>query len=76
MIWGGSGVSWTICESFVPRSRQITSPASVFAGQMPFLLTNQQRQSTEGKIAATNVTVISHYSPCLLVTRLLMFATD
>jgi len=26
---GGSGISWTICKSFVaPRSRQITRPAS------------------------------------------------
>jgi len=25
--WGGSGISWTICKSFAPRSRQITMPA-------------------------------------------------
>jgi len=34
-----------------PRFRQITMPAphhSVFTGRMPFLLPNQQRQSTEG----------------------------
>jgi len=24
--WGGSGISWTICKSFAPRSRQITTP--------------------------------------------------
>jgi len=23
--WGGSGVSWTICKSFAPCSRQITT---------------------------------------------------
>jgi len=37
--------------SFAPRSRQITMPVphcSVFTGQMPFLLPNQQHQSTEG----------------------------
>jgi len=37
----------------VPHPRQITMPAphhSVFTGQMPFLLPNQQHQSTEGKI--------------------------
>jgi len=37
-----------------PHSRQITTPAphqSVFTGQMPFLLPNQQRQSNEGKKA-------------------------
>ena len=46
----GSGISWAICKS-APRSRQITMPAphhSVFTGQMPFLLPNQQHQSTEG----------------------------
>ena len=25
--WGGSGISWTICKSFVPYSRQINAPA-------------------------------------------------
>jgi len=24
--WGGSGISSTICKSFAPRSRQITTP--------------------------------------------------
>jgi len=47
----GSGICWAICKS-APRSRQITTPAlhhSVFfTGLMPFLLPNQQRQSTEG----------------------------
>ena len=45
----GSGISWAICKS-ASRSRQITTPAphhSVFTGRMPFLLPNQQRQSTE-----------------------------
>jgi len=48
---GGSGINWTICKSFAPRSRQITMPVphhSVFTGQMSFLPPNQQRQSTEG----------------------------
>ena len=48
---GGSGISWTICKSFAPRSKQITTPVphhSVFTGRMPFLPPNQQRQSTEG----------------------------
>ena len=47
-----SGISWAICKS-THRSRQITTPAphhSVFTGRMPFLLPNQQRQSTEGEI--------------------------
>ena len=45
----GSGISWAICKS-APCSRQITTPAphhSVFRGRMPFLPSNQQRQSTE-----------------------------
>ena len=36
--WGGSGISWTICKSFTPRSRQITMPVphhSHFTGRMP-----------------------------------------
>ena len=45
-----SGISLAICKS-ASRSRQTTTPAphhSVFTGRMPFLLPNQQRQSTEG----------------------------
>ena len=51
MMGGGSGISWTICKSFAPRSRQITMPVphhSVFTGWMLFLPPNQQCQSTEG----------------------------
>ena len=48
----GSGISWAIGKS-APCSKQITTPApqhSVFTGRMPFLLPNQQHQSTEGKL--------------------------
>jgi len=44
-----SDISWTTCKSFAPCSRQITMPVpqhSVFTGQMPFLLPNQQCQTT------------------------------
>ena len=45
----GSGISWAICKS-APRSKQTTTPAPhhsvFFPGWMPFLLPNQQRQST------------------------------
>ena len=44
-------LSWTICKSFAPRSKQITIPVphhSVFTAWMPFLPPNQQSQSTEG----------------------------
>jgi len=51
-LMGGSGISWTICKSFAPRSRQKTTPVphhSVFTGRIPFLPPNQQHQTTEGK---------------------------
>jgi len=41
---GGSSISWAICKSFAPPSRQITMPVphhSVFTRRMPFLLPNQ-----------------------------------
>jgi len=47
---GGGGISWTICKSFAPRGRQITTPVphrSVFTGRMPVLPHSQQRQSTD-----------------------------
>ena len=46
-------ISWTICKSFAPRSRQKTAPVphhSVFTGRMPFLPPSQQHQSTEDPI--------------------------
>jgi len=47
----GSGISWAICKS-AHRSRQMTMPAtpplSFFTARMPFLMPNQQCQSTEG----------------------------
>jgi len=49
-IVSGNGISWAISKS-APCPRQITTPAShrsIFTGQMPFLLPNQQRLSTEG----------------------------
>ena len=52
-VWGCSGISWTICKQSAPHSRQITTPAplqSIFPGRMVFLTTNQQCQSTEGKV--------------------------
>jgi len=45
----GSGISWAICKS-APHSRQPCQHPTTqfFTGRMPFLLPNQQRQSTEG----------------------------
>ena len=48
----GSGISWAICKS-EPCPREITKPAfhpSFFTGRMPFLLPNQQRQSSKCKM--------------------------
>ena len=54
-----------ICKS-APRSTQITTPAphhSVFTGCMPFLLPNQQRQSTEGQKQHTHTHTHPFNSP-------------
>ena len=52
--WVGSGISWTICKSFAPRSRQITTPVphQCFTGRMLFLTPNQQCQSTDGNFVS------------------------
>ena len=48
-IVSGSGICWAICKS-APRPRQPRQHPTTqfFTGQMPFLMPNQQRQSTEG----------------------------
>ena len=48
-IVSDSGIDWAICKS-APWPGHITTPASHHSGQMPFLPSNQQHQSTEGKI--------------------------
>jgi len=40
-----------VCTSLQTDNHASTPPLSFFTGRMPFLLPNQQRQSTEGKIA-------------------------
>jgi len=57
----GSGISWAICKSS-PRPIQVTMSAphhSVFyrLDRIPFLLPNQQHQSTEAKIDTTKCIV-------------------
>jgi len=52
-VLGCSGISWTICKQFAPRSRQITKPhqhviTQLFTGRMLFLSPRQRCQSTEG----------------------------
>jgi len=48
----GSDISWAICKSEPhPRQNNLARiPSLIFAGWMPFLPPNQQRQSTEGKV--------------------------
>jgi len=61
-IVSGSGISRAICKS-APRPRQIIMPAShhssFFTGWMPFLLPNQQHQSTVVSLRKG----IPHFSP-------------
>ena len=49
----GSVISRTICKQSAPHFGQITTPTprhSIFTGQMLFLMTNQQCQSTKGNV--------------------------
>jgi len=39
-----------VCTSLQTDNHASTSPLCSFSGQMPFLLPNQQRQSTEGTL--------------------------
>jgi len=60
---GCSGISWTISKSFACHSRHITTPAphhSIFTGQMPFLTSNQQCQSTKGNYEIKLIHLLSH----------------
>jgi len=50
--WGGSGISWTICKSSAPCSKQITTPVSrhsVFYRLDALPAAPKQCQSTGGK---------------------------
>jgi len=55
-IVSGSGICWAICKS-APHTRQPHQHPTTqfFTGRMPFLTTNQQRQSTEVKEGKTEV---------------------
>jgi len=49
-IVSGSGICWAICKSAPhPRQPRPHPTSQFFTGRMPFLLPNQQCQSTEGK---------------------------
>jgi len=44
-----------VCTSLQADNHASTPPLSFFTGQMPFLPPNQQRQSTEGTAANSNI---------------------
>jgi len=44
-----------VCISLQTDNHASTSPLSYFTGRMPFLLPNQQRQSTESKFVSTRM---------------------
>jgi len=70
--WGGSGISWTVCKSFAPCSRQITTPVAhqVFTGCIPFLLPNQQHRSTEGcNVYLASRSVVADTMKCTVIPR-------
>ena len=46
--WGGNGVSWIVCKSFVPCCRWQHLISQFFTSQILFLPPNQQHQSPEG----------------------------
>jgi len=73
---GGSNISWTICKSFAPYPRQITTPAmhiiTKFSDWMLFLKLNQWCQSTDWRysdnICATyakndDTSLVNHAKP-------------
>jgi len=43
-----------VCTSLQTDNHASTPPLSFFTGRMPFLPSNQQRQSTEGKVYTKN----------------------
>ena len=76
-MMGGSGISWTICKSFAPHSRQITTAVphhSIIMGWMLFLTPNQQCQSTEGEIGHNNHNINSNVHILLTSDVVILFA--
>ena len=50
-IVSSSGICWAICKSAPhPRQPRQHPTTQFFTGRMPFLLPNQQRQTTEGNV--------------------------
>jgi len=58
--WSGSCIGQTMCQSFAPRSRQITI-THFFTGQMLFLLLKQVSKCWRQKIYNNMIALISHF---------------
>jgi len=55
-IVSGSGICWAICKVCTSSQTTTQHPTTqFFTGRMPFLPPNQQRQSTEGKVAYLSI---------------------
>jgi len=77
-IMDGSGISWTICKSFAPHSRQITTPVPpslnfLRAGCSSWCPTNsvkdlkvQQKKTMKAKQHATYLAFHYHHHSCYL----------
>ena len=64
-IVSGSGISWAICKSAPhPRQPRNIPPLSFFTGRMPFLLPNQQHQSTVMYIWEKTAVVLDLWIMC------------
>jgi len=64
---GGSGISWTICKSFAPYSRQITTPVphhSIFYGPDALL----DAQPTVSKAQSNKGSLQTSYKVLIMTT--------
>jgi len=61
-----------VCTSLQTDNHISTSALKFFTGRMPFLLPNQQHQSTGGKLhtALTGTQILSHFSIKMLHNKL------
>jgi len=68
----GSGICWAICKSAPhPRQPRQHPTTQFFTGRMPFLPSNQQRQSSEGHISRH--TIIEHNIFCNIWKKLINY---
>jgi len=71
-IVSGSGICWAICKSAPhPRQPRQHPTTQFFTGRMPFLLPNQQHQSTEGDVVTMRTIIVDFtiFCPPLTLTK-------